>query len=166
MNDATGTTALEWLERLAGHLAWADRRVLQGLRANPGNDAAALEYFAHVLAAEHLWLSRIKGTPRDLEVWPALTLDECSAVAERNQRELESFIGGLEPHDLAREVPYVNSAGDAFVSRTDDILLHVMLHGTYHRGQVSLMVRRSGGTPMPTDYIAFIRGAPTATRSP
>jgi uncharacterized damage-inducible protein DinB len=44
-------------------------------------------------------------------------------------------------------------------------LLHVFLHSAYHRGQVSLMVRRSGGVPAPTDFIAFVRGAPTATRA-
>lgn len=157
---------LEWLQRLVNHLAWADSRVLEGLRADPGSDAAAIEYFAHVLAAEHVWLTRITGATRELEVWPKLSLDECAAIGERNRRELEALIGGLRPDDLAREVSYINSAGDAFKSRVDDILLHVMLHGAYHRGQVSLMVRRSGGTPMPTDYIAFVRGAPAATRTP
>jgi uncharacterized damage-inducible protein DinB len=157
-------SVLERLRRLVDHLAWADRRVLEGLRVDPGTDAAALEYFAHVLGTEHVWISRIRQQPPEVAVWPRLTLDECAALGERNRRDLESMIGGLTPESLAREVPYVNSAGDSFVSRLDDILLHIMLHGAYHRGQVSLMVRRSGGTPMPTDYIAFVRGAPAATR--
>jgi uncharacterized damage-inducible protein DinB len=153
---------LEWLQRLVQHLAWADARVLEGLRARPPGDAAALEYFAHVVAVEHLWMARIKGMRPEFPAWPTLSLEKCAALAERNRRELESMIAGFEPHDLAREVPYINSAGDAFVSRVDDILLHVMLHGAYHRGQVSLIVRRAGGTPVPSDYIAFIRGAPAA----
>ena len=153
----------EWLQRLVQHLAWADARVLEGLMTDPGSDRAALEYFAHVIAVEHLWLSRIRGVASDVAVWPTLSIDECAALADRNRRELESLIAEMGPQDLARDVAYVNSAGKAFVSRVDDILLHVMLHGAYHRGQVSLIVRRSGGTPVPTDYIAFIRGAPTAT---
>jgi uncharacterized damage-inducible protein DinB len=76
------------------------------------------------------------------------------------------MVATLTTDDLAREVPYVNSAGAAFVSRVDDILLHVVLHSAYHRGQVSLLMRRSGGTPKPTDYIAFARGAPAATHAP
>jgi uncharacterized damage-inducible protein DinB len=47
-----------------------------------------------------------------------------------------------------------------------DMLLHVALHGAYHRGQIALLVRAGGSTPSPTDYIAFIRGAPAATRTP
>jgi uncharacterized damage-inducible protein DinB len=42
----------------------------------------------------------------------------------------------------------------------------VALHGSYHRGQIALLVRAGGSTPAPTDYIAFIRGAPAATRTP
>ena len=59
---------------------------------------------------------------------------------------------------------YRNSAGTAFDSRIDDILMHVAVHGAYHRGQVALSLRQEGVRPNPTDYIAFIRGAPTATR--
>jgi uncharacterized damage-inducible protein DinB len=40
-----------------------------------------------------------------------------------------------------------------------------MLHGAYHRGQIALLIRQAGAVPAPTDYVAFVRGAPTATRS-
>jgi uncharacterized damage-inducible protein DinB len=56
----------------------------------------------------------------------------------------------------------VNSAGQAFTSTVEDILLHVCLHGQYHRGQVALLLREAGAAPATTDYIAFARGAPTA----
>ena len=39
------------------------------------------------------------------------------------------------------------------------------MHGMYHRGMTSVLTRRGGGTPAPTDYIAYVRGAPTATRA-
>ena len=44
----------------------------------------------------------------------------------------------------------------------EDMLLQVVLHGCYHRGQVALVVRGAGAEPSPTDYIAFVRGAPAA----
>jgi uncharacterized damage-inducible protein DinB len=124
-----------------------------------------LEYYAHVLGAEHIWLARIARRPPEHAVWPALTLDECEALAERNRAECGALVAGMQPGDGDREIPYRNSAGDFFVSRLEDILLHVALHGAYHRGQVSLLVRQSGGVPAPTDYIAFVRGAPAATRA-
>jgi uncharacterized damage-inducible protein DinB len=47
----------------------------------------------------------------------------------------------------------------------EDILLQIFLHGTYHRGQVALLLRQGEATPAPTDYIAYVRGAPAATRA-
>jgi uncharacterized damage-inducible protein DinB len=153
------------LERLFEHMVWADRRVLAGLRSNGGSDPRALEYYAHVLGAEHIWFVRIAGREREFAVWPpAPSLDDCAALAERNRSDYAALLGGMHDGDGDREIAYRNSAGDFFVSRLEDILLHVALHGAYHRGQVSLMVRQSGGEPVPTDYIAFVRGAAAATR--
>jgi uncharacterized damage-inducible protein DinB len=155
---------MQHLSRLITHLAWADDRVLAALRSATNPDSTCLELFAHVLAAEHVWLARLRGeTPRH-PVWPTLSLEECAALVQSNQRELQQFVAGLGPDDLGRAVSYVNSAGRQFTSAVDDILLHVCLHGTYHRGQIAWELRRSGGVPLPTDYIALVRGAPAATR--
>ena len=152
------------LSKLITHLGWADDRVLAALRSATDPDPACLDLFAHVLAAEHVWLARLKGeTPRH-PVWPTLTLEECAGLVQANQRDLTAFVGALDPADLTRGVTYKNSAGQEFTSSIEDILLHVCLHGTYHRGQIAWALRHGGGVPMPTDYIAMVRGAPAATR--
>jgi len=152
------------LSKLVAHLAWADDRVLAALRSATAPDPSCLELFAHVLAAEHVWLARLRGeTPRH-PVWPALTLEECARLVQANQRELTACVGALVPADLVRGVTYTNSAGQQFTSTIEDMLLQVFLHGSYHRGQIAWALRKGGGVPMPTDYIAFVRGAPAATR--
>ena len=152
------------LTKLVSHLAWADDRVLAGLRSATTPDASCLEVFAHVLAAEHVWLARLKGeTPRH-PVWPALSLEQCAGLVQSNQRDLTAYVAALVPADLPRGVTYTNSAGQEFTSSVEDILLHVCLHGTYHRGQIAWALRHGGGVPLPTDYIAFVRGVPAATR--
>jgi uncharacterized damage-inducible protein DinB len=157
---------VQHVSRLVAHLAWADDRVLAALRSATTPDPSCLALFAHVLAAEHVWLARLKGeTPRH-PVWPALPLEECAGLVQANQRELTAYAAALAPADLARDVTYRNSAGQEYTSTIEDILLHVCLHGSYHRGQIAWELRKGGGVPMPTDYIAFVRGAPAATREP
>ena len=155
---------MEHLRKLVDHLVWADARVLEGLRTSAGSDPRALELYAHVLGAEHVWLSRISGKQASVAVWPMLTLDGCARLAAENVGALRRLLADAEPPMLAREVRYTNSAGRTYDSRIEDILLHVALHGAYHRGQVALIVRMAGGVPAPTDYIAFVRGDPAATR--
>lgn len=155
---------MQHLARLTAHLAWADDRVLAALRSATAPDPANLELLAHVLAAEHVWLARLKGEAPAHVVWPPLSLEECAALMRANERALTAYVSSLTPADLPREVTYRNSAGLQFTSRVEDILLHLCLHGAYHRGQIAWALRHAGGVPMPTDYIAFIRGAPAATR--
>jgi uncharacterized damage-inducible protein DinB len=157
---------MQHLVRLVAHLEWADDRVLAALRSATAPDPACLELLAHILAAEHVWLARLKGESPRHPVWPALSLEECAGLVRANQHQLTAYVSSLTPEDLPRGVTYRNSAGQQFTSRVEDILLHVCLHGAYHRGQVAWALRRAGGVPMPTDYIAFVRGVPAATRQP
>jgi len=97
-------------------------------------------------------------------VWPALTLDECEGLSRDNVSSYNDLVSGLTPALLQKSITYKNSAGDQFTSTIEDILTHVTMHGAYHRGQIAASIRASGDTPAPTDYIAFVRGAPAATR--
>jgi uncharacterized damage-inducible protein DinB len=146
------------------HVFWADARVLHSLEAASA-EARALELFAHLLAAEHVWLTRLEGAAAKVAVWPALTLEECCSLAAENRAGYERLLESARDADLAREVAYVNSAGAAFRSPAADILLQVALHGAYHRGQIALLLRNAEVAPAPTDFIAFARGAPAASRS-
>jgi uncharacterized damage-inducible protein DinB len=157
---------LGYLKKLVDHMAWADGAALTALSDAPGTDARGLVLYSHVLGAEATWLARIAGRPSDVAVWPTLAIDEAAALAARNAAELRALVEPLTPDDLAREIQYRNSAGREFRSTLEDILLHVALHGSYHRGQVALVVRGGGGEPIATDYIGFIRGAPAARTVP
>ena len=154
------------LDALYDHLVWADRRVLESLARAPGPDPAALELFAHVLGAEHVWLSRIHERAAEVPVWPVLDLESCATLARENADGYQALLRTLGPGAAARAVSYRNSAGDAFTSTVEEILLHVAMHGSYHRGQIALLVRAGGAAPAATDFIAFVRGSPAAVRRP
>ena len=155
---------MNYLRTLVDHMAWADERVLVSLR-QPGVPQRALDLYAHVLGAEHVWLTRLEQRPRTVAVWPVMSLNECAQLADENTRAFRAYVERLTSDDLRRIVHYRNSAGDEFDNAVEDILVHVAMHGSYHRGQVSLLVRDAGAEPQPTDYIAFMRGSPAATRA-
>jgi len=154
---------LEQLKRLFDHMRWADGRAHESLRTAKV-PPETLAVYAHVLGAEHVWLCRLRQVPPRMVVWPPLTLEQCTGLADENARGFEHYVSTVSEAGLATEVGYVNSAGQAFRSRVDDILLHVAMHGSYHRGQIASQVRKAGGTPAATDYIGFVRGVPAATR--
>jgi uncharacterized damage-inducible protein DinB len=152
------------IRMLLDHMAWADERVLESLR-QPAIPQRALDLYAHVLGAEHVWLARLEGRERAIAVWPTMTLDECARLARENRGAFRAYADRLTSGDLRRTVHYRNSAGQEFDGAIEDILVHVAMHGSYHRGQVTLLVRDAGVEPQPTDYIAFVRGVPAATHA-
>jgi uncharacterized damage-inducible protein DinB len=123
-----------------------------------------LDLLAHVIATEHVWLSRIRGETPEVAVWPQLSLTQCAELATRNADEFLALVESVDETALDGGITYRNSVGAEFTSTLKDILVHVALHGAYHRGQIAAAVRAGGDTPASTDYIAFVRGAPAATR--
>jgi uncharacterized damage-inducible protein DinB len=147
---------LSHLRRLHAHMVWADGRVLSLLPASI--DAEPLRLFAHVLAAERVWLARLEG--RDgtrLEIWPSLGVEECARLAEEMRTGYTDYLDALEEGRLTEPITYRNSAGVEFRTEPLDVLTQVFLHGSYHRGQIVRSLRQSGGEPVGTDYIIWAR---------
>ncbi|HEX2189964.1 MAG TPA: DinB family protein [Longimicrobiaceae bacterium] len=148
------------LERLFAHAAWADRRVLELLAATPGaRTQRVLRLLAHLLAAERVWLLRLRGEDSAVQpIWPEdPSLDELRVLQAANEDGYARYLAALGDADLAAEVAYSNSRGEAFRTAVADVLAHVALHGSYHRGQVAAAVRGAGGEPVNTDFITFVR---------
>jgi uncharacterized damage-inducible protein DinB len=156
--------SVEYFTKLFDHMEWADKRTLASLRAMSDPPPQAVELIAHVLGAERVWLSRIEGKNSPIAVWPKLTLAEAERVLSGNFDGYRHALSHLSSEGLQQPITYKTSAGDQFTSTIEDILTQVITHGSYHRGQIAAQVRAAGGAPNPTDYIAYIRGSPAATR--
>lgn len=146
------------LHRLFAHMAWADRRLLALLAETPSAQTpSVLRTVAHLVAAERIWLLRLRGEDSAAQpVWPEMSLEQATAMAAENAAAYARLLAGLAAGGAA-EIEYANSRGDRFRTRAEDVLLHVALHGSYHRGQIAAAVRAAGGEPVNTDYVAFVR---------
>lgn len=149
---------LETFRRLFVYDAWGNLAALESLRLGtiaPSPRACAL--VGHLIGAGRLWLDRLQGRPASVEIWPALSLDECEAGIRGLEASWKEYLDGLKPADLSRMVAYTNSKGERWENTIGDIMTHVTLHGTYHRGQIATLVRQSGNVPAYTDFIEATR---------
>jgi uncharacterized damage-inducible protein DinB len=150
---------VEHLFRLFDHLEWADRCILASLGQSPAPPPKALALLAHLAGAERIWLCRVRGEDSSrFPVWPSgLTLTQCAELLEANHTGFHAFLLSVGVAELSVRVPYKTSKGQPMETGLEDILLHVALHGAYHRGQISALVRSAGLEPASTDFIAFVR---------
>lgn len=147
---------LPYLRRLYEHLFWADARALSLSEHALGERGLTL--LAHLLAAEAVWLARLQGREsQGMPIWPSLSLAECTALAGENRLGYTAYLAALPESALSEPVTYRNSTGQEFHTAPLDILTHVALHGSYHRGQIMQDVRGAGAEPVSTDYIVWVR---------
>jgi uncharacterized damage-inducible protein DinB len=145
----------DYLADLFAHMWWGNDQLFAELERN-APDAETMRLFTHIIATEHLWLSRIDGSSPAVAVWPTLSLAECATLARDNRARFEELLA--RPDDTrAQRVRYRNTAGNTFDNSVREILTHVALHGHYHRAQIAKSMRAAGREPLNTDYIGYAR---------
>ena len=113
---------------------------------------------AHLMFVEWVWLERWLG--RSPGFPPSDGLSDLASIRSRWQKietDLTAFIQKLSAADLDRVVEYKNTKGTAFSNPMRQMLQHLFNHQTYHRGQITTMLRQLGASPSATDLIAFYR---------
>ena len=116
---------------------------------------------AHTLAAEWVWLQRWKGTsPKALlsaEEFP--TVESLRDRWKQVENEYTEFIGGLGADSLDRVISYTNTRDERWEYPLASMIQHVMNHSTYHRGQVTTMLRQLGAQVTPVDLLIFMHAS-------
>jgi uncharacterized damage-inducible protein DinB len=157
MVEYMAMNAVDHFSRLFAYDAWANQEVLNGMRGLQAPPTRPLKLLAHILAAERLWLERLEGQEQTLPVWPQFGIEECERQAAEMSQLWKAYLAASSEAVLATSVSYENSKGEKWSSRKDDILMHVITHSAYHRGQIAADMRLSGLTPAYTDFIHSVR---------
>jgi len=163
------------IELLFEYDRWANNRVLQAVSALTveeftrdlgGSFPSVRDTLLHLIGSEWAWLTIWKEpspssafvttdfwTRRDTE-FPQQAFPDIAAVRSR-WVEVESdqvdFVNRISNESLRRMLP----VRETQIS-LGHLMQHLANHSTYHRGQVSLMMRQLGAEPLPTDFALFL----------
>ena len=110
----------------------------------------ALELISHTLNAQYFWNLRILGKKPSKAVWQIHEIDNLKNFNTECHNETLSIIERLK---LSDTISYMNTKGQSFSNTVEDILFHVVNHGTYHRGQIMNDLKLNGAVPLGTDFI-------------
>jgi uncharacterized damage-inducible protein DinB len=152
---------LDRYRKLLAYDDWANREVLKSVKSEeedlPAAAARSLRLLGHIIAAEWLWLRRLGAPGGQMAVWPELGREECETQLDLLSVAWDRYLEASSEEHLADPVEYVNSKGEPWSSRVEDILEHVVMHAAYHRGQIAVEARKAGVTPAYTDFIHAVR---------
>ncbi|AOZ90816.1 DinB family protein [Paenibacillus crassostreae] len=148
---------MKTIHNMFEHLSWANQSILEALQ-NVEVGEQQLSLFSHILNAEQVWLTRLKGKDSSqLPIWSDGDITVCTKLIKQNEENFKTYLAEIAKTDLDNLITYANSSGKEFMTSIRDILTHVALHGQYHRGQINLRLRADGNDPVNIDYITFVR---------
>lgn len=114
----------------------------------------------HVWDAEFIWLKRLHG--ESLSDWSSKQFTGSREEALRAwadcSKQFCDFIAAKDNAYYESVCHYKSVKGDPFSSSVEGIIMHVVNHGTFHRGQMVTILRQLGYTDLSsTDLITFLR---------
>jgi len=158
---------VETVRTLFAYNRWANERTLASVAQIPEGDlfrelpssfGSIHATLTHSIGAEWAYVQRWAGaSPRALpkpKEYPDLaSLREFWQTILGDQAR---FLGGLREERLPQPMTYINFQGDPFTYSLNDQIQQMVNHSTYHRGQVTIMQRLVGATPVQTDYLLYL----------
>ena len=136
---------------------WANGLYLKALEEMPSPPEKAVKLLAHMVFAKGVWLARV--LKEDLSGFrdphPNYTLAESRQKFDVLHEKWKAYLGSLTSEGL--EVTFIvpNTQGKLSEHKVQNVIMQVINHGTYHRGQLATLVHQGGGARPGTDYINY-----------
>ncbi|MGE6370092.1 DinB family protein [Planococcus kocurii] len=118
--------------------------------------ASIQETTEHVLGVEKLWLLRMSGVANPtFEHFDVETTEQAAESFMLLHAEMELFFASLPEAQWQETLHYRNMRGDDFSTTREEMLFTFVNHASYHRGQVTSLLRQFGKEGMALDYIYY-----------
>lgn len=146
---------------------WADRGLYDVVgrnleRLTREESSIMLRIFDHMHVVDRIFQHHLRGLPHAFRAPRSETIPELRALAD-SAKEVDdwyaSYVGGLTDDDFEQSVDFVFTSGKPARMRRGEILLHVCLHGTYHRGNAGAVLQLKGITPSRDSITDFLEDA-------
>ncbi|WP_339074324.1 DinB family protein [Teredinibacter turnerae] len=144
--------------------AWADAELLTALNAIdshkfPGEQHMALRLFNHVNVVDQIFIGHITGnghgyTKTNTDSTP--TLAELSERVSNADHWLIEFVKTVDEVGLQREINFTFTDGDEGRMTVAEVLDHLVIHGTYHRGNIGMLLSDCGLARPADIYTRFL----------
>lgn len=157
----------ELLRRHIDYTAWASARLVQAASQLPVDELnhdfktanhSVLGTLVHVFSADRVWLGRLQNMPQQPIAAEAV---HSLSVLQKDWPPLhgrwKQFMADLTDEQAQAVVSYTDLKGNRWNQPLWQPVLHVVNHGTHHRGQVSGFLRALGHVPPPIDLVVYYR---------
>ena len=158
------------LQRLFRYKAWADDQLLGALARLGGESRVtglAIQALSHAYVVDRIFAAHLRREPHayaSANPGEMPTLEELSADIRRSDREYIDYVATLDLDQLAERIDFTFTDGAAGRMSREEMLMHVINHGTGHRGQVSAVMLLNSVAPAKDGFTTYLHDAEASTR--
>ncbi|HEY6271839.1 MAG TPA: DinB family protein [Terriglobales bacterium] len=157
---------LSYIKELYAYNRWANKRTLNAAsrldlgsfgRAMGNSFSSVRDTLVHMLSGEWIWLERWLGRAPTAFLHAAdfPSVEKLQARWNGVEQDYERFIQSLTPSRLNEPLAYLNRTGERWVYPLWQQMVHVVNHSSYHRGQITTLLRQLGAEPVSTDLLMY-----------
>lgn len=170
-NLAFPTMSLTTLNSLFGYKAWADAELFALLATLPAQHAeplhTCLRTLNHIHVVDRIFRAHLSGEPRPFDATNTKTtptLEQLRGDVVATDAWYVNYVASLTARETAEIVDFTFTDGDAGRMSREEILLHVLTHGGYHRGNVGQVLKSISIAPPRDLYTKFLHQSEPARR--
>ena len=160
------------LKSLFGYKAWADAELLAQLAKLPEQHAeqlhSCIRTLNHIYVVDRLFRARLAGEPGPFEATNTKatpSLEQLRTDVAATDAWYQAYVAGVSSKQLSSVVEFTFTDGDAGRMSREEVLLHVITHGAYHRGNVGQVLKSLSIAPPRDLYTKFLHQSEPSRRS-
>jgi len=161
------------LERVFSYKAKANGEILAAMRqfdeASPAKEIA-VRVLSHTYAVDQIFAANLRRAEHGYtSPNPSLapSLEELSAAIKISDQWYIDYVSRLDEAQLAERIDFTFTDGLPGRMSREEMLMHVTVHGEYHRGQISLIMMENSITPPGDGFTSYLhKTEATARRRP
>jgi uncharacterized damage-inducible protein DinB len=130
-----------YFKRVFEYDNWAKLRLATAIGKASELPERVAALYAHLLASNHIWQSRLLGIPAEMTVWEAIPPENWLQQQEANHKQIMDYLQTANPNIFDEEINYKTTKGIPFRNTVEGILSHMLTHSNYHMGQINLLLK-------------------------
>jgi len=158
------------LERVFSYKAKANNEILAAMRqfddASPAREIA-IRVISHTYAVDRIFAANLTGAEHgytSANPSHAPSLEELSEAIKTSDQWYIDYISLLDEAQLSESIDFTFTDGLPGRMSREEVLIHVTVHGEYHRGQISLIMMQSSITPPSDGFTSYLHKTEASTR--
>lgn len=158
------------LQRLFRYKAWANDELLTQLAklgSEPQITGLVIKALSHTYVVDRIFAAHIRReahsyTSANLGEMP--TLESLSADIRKSDLEYVEYLSAIDSELLAEQIDFTFTDGAPGRMSREEMLMHVITHGTGHRGQVSAVMLLNAIPAAKDGFTTYLHEVEASTR--